>query len=72
MLEALRAKPYTLRTLKGVATDSGIDVSEALALLGKLESLGLARSVTSRKTKNPLYQLTGQGVFALSIRDGVA
>ena len=37
VLEALQAKPYALRTLKGVVTDSGIDASQALALLKRLE-----------------------------------
>lgn len=65
MLQALQARPYKRRTLKGVAADSGSDTGKARELLGGLGLKGLARDIPSKKTGNLVYEMTSVGAFAL-------
>jgi hypothetical protein len=69
VLEALRAKPYSRRTLTGVAADGGLEKGKAKVLLGGLEVRGLAREVESKKSNNLLYQLTSLGAYALGVKE---
>lgn len=66
ILEALRARPYTRRTLGGISADTRFEGEEARTVLGALEAKGFARSIPSKKTGNLLYQITSRGAWALS------
>ena len=66
MLKALTAKSYTWRSPTGIATDSGLPVHEAKAVLDVLiNELKLVTERKSERTGKLLYTLTPRGAATL-------
>ncbi len=65
VLNALQTRAYRRRTLKGVATDTSLGLTEARELLGALIAKGLAVDVKGQQSGDLFYEITARGAYVL-------